>query len=140
MVCSSPPWEVVNGMSWARQRGHGWVTTYLRQVGVPRSTAYRWDQELRWLVEFGGAELRRLRAKCERLSAMVAGRDTEVAARTAMSRAQERAFMVEAAVLGNSDEEIARLLARARAAPSLPHCAQSRTRASSRISTPSQAA
>ena len=140
MVYSRTPWEVVNGMSWARQRGHGWVTTYLRQVGVPRSTAYRWDQELRWLVEFGGAELRRLRAKCERLSAMVAGRDTEVAARTAMSRAQERAFMVEAAVLGNSDEEIARLLARARAAPSLPHCAQSRTRASSRISTPSQAA
>ncbi len=113
MVYSRTPWEVVNGMWAARQRGHGWVTTYLRQVGVPRSTAYRWDGELRWLVEFGGEELRRLRAECERLSAMVAGRDTEMAAKAAMSREQERAFILEAAVLGNSDEEIARLLARA---------------------------
>lgn len=113
MVYFRTPWDVVNGMWAARQRGHGWVTTYLRQVGVPRSTAYRWDQELRWLLEFGGAELRRLRAECERLSAVVAGRDTEAAAGTAMSREQERAFMVEAAVLGTSDGEIARLLSRA---------------------------
>jgi hypothetical protein len=97
----------------ARQRGHGWVTTYLRPVGVPRSTAYRWDGELRWLVEFGGGELRRLRAECERLSVVAAGRANEVATMSAMSRAQERAFMVEAAVLGSSDGEIVRLLSRA---------------------------
>ena len=113
MVYCRTPWEVVNGMWSARQRGHGWVTTYLRQVGVPRSTAYRWDHELRWLVEFGGAELRQVRAECERLSGVAAGRDSQVAARTAMSRAQDRAFILEAAVLGNSDQEIARLLARA---------------------------
>ena len=63
MVESTTPWEVVNGMSSARQRGHGAVTPYLRRVGVARSTADRWDQELRWLLESGGAELRRLRPR-----------------------------------------------------------------------------
>jgi hypothetical protein len=112
MVYFRTPWEVVNGMSWARQRGHGAVTPYLRRVGVPRSTAYRWDQEFRWLLEFGGAELRRLRSECERLSVAAAGRANEVATRTTMSRERERALILEAAVSGTSDEDIVRLLAR----------------------------
>ena len=113
MVEFTTPWEVVNGMLSARQRGHGAVTPYLRRVGAPRSTAYRWDQELRWLLEFGGAELRRLRGECERLAAAGAGRGNERAAEVAMSRDRERGLILEAAVLGNSDGEIARLLARA---------------------------
>ncbi len=28
--------DVVNGMWAARQRGHGWVSAYLKGVGVPR--------------------------------------------------------------------------------------------------------
>ena len=113
MVKSITPWEVVNGMWGARQRGHGWVSTYLRQVGVPRSTAYRWDGELRWLVGFGRGELRRLRGQCERLSAALAAQRSAVAGEAARSRDQERAFILEAAVLGNSDPGIAQLLGRA---------------------------
>ncbi len=111
MVKFITPWEVVNGMSEARKRGHGAVTAYLRRVGVPRATAYRWDGELRWLMEEGLGELRRLRAQCRRLSADRAA--PAVPGRAEPGRAEERAFIVEAAVSGNSDEEIARLLARA---------------------------
>jgi hypothetical protein len=113
MVHFTSPWEVVNGMWWARERGHGCVSTYLRQVGVPRSTAYRWDQELHWLVESGAAELRRLRADCVRLRAEVARRGEERTAEATLSRARERALILEAAVLGTSDTEAARLVSRA---------------------------
>jgi len=113
MVEFITPWEVVNGMSAARQRGHGAVSAYLRHVGVARSTAYRWDGELRWLMESGRAELRRLETERARLSAALAKARGACAARTTLSRAEERAFIAEAAVSGNSDEEIARLLARA---------------------------
>ena len=113
MVHCTSPWEVVNGMWSARERGHGCVSPYLRRAGVPRSTAYRWDQELHWLVEFGAPELRRLRAECARLTAEVARRGEEGTAEAAASRARQRALILEAAVLGTSDGEIVRLVSRA---------------------------
>ncbi|MBM4036387.1 MAG: hypothetical protein FJ291_32020 [Planctomycetes bacterium] len=110
MVYFRTPWEVVNGMWSARQRGHGWVSTYLRQVGVPRSTGYRWEGELRWLAEFGAGELERVRAECVRLRAEVACGEAERSVEASASRARERALILEAAVLGTSDTEIARLV------------------------------
>jgi hypothetical protein len=89
------------------------VSTYLRQVGVPRSTGYRWDQELHWLAELGAAELRRLRAECARLRAEVARRGEKRTAEATAVRARQRALILEAAVLGTSDGEIARLVSRA---------------------------
>ncbi len=113
MLCLRTPWEVVNGMWSAPQRGHGWVSTYLRQVGVPRSTAYRWEQELRWLVSEGRVELGRLRGKCARLSGVRREVERQGGTLRGMSREQERAFILEAAVLGMSDGEIAGLLGQA---------------------------
>jgi len=113
MVHYTSPWEVVNGMWSARERGHGCVSTYLRQVRVPRSTGYRWDKELHWLVEFGAPELRRLRAECARLSAEVARCGEERRAEAAASRVRERALILEGAVLGTSDTEITRLASQA---------------------------
>jgi hypothetical protein len=113
MVHYTSPWEVVNGMWSARERGHGCVSTYLRQVRVPRSTAYRWDKELHWLVESGAPELRRLRAECARLSAEVARCGEERRAEAAASRVRERALILEGAVLGTSDTEITRLASQA---------------------------
>ena len=86
------------------------MSTYLRHVGVPRSTGYRWDKELHRLVEFGAGELRRLRAECARLRAEVARLREERAAVATESRAREGALILEAAMLGTSDEEIARLV------------------------------
>jgi len=109
MVEFITPWEVVNGMWSARERGHGCVSAYLRQVGVPRPTAYRWDKELRWLVESGAEELGRLRAECARLRAEAARLGEERAVEAATDRGRLRALILEAAVLGTSDTEIARL-------------------------------
>jgi len=97
----------------ARERGHGCVSAYLRREGVPRSTGYRWDKELRWLVEFGAPELRRLRAECARLSAEVARGGEERTAAAAASRVRQRALILEGAVLGTSDGEVARLVSQA---------------------------
>jgi len=113
MVHSTSPWEVVNGMWSARERGHGCVSPYLRRAGVPRSTAYRWDQELHWLVEFGAPELRRLRADCARLRAEVARCGEDRTAEATAVRARQRALILEAAVLGTSDTEVVRLVSRA---------------------------
>jgi hypothetical protein len=113
MVEFITPWQVVKGMGSARERGHGCVSTFLRQVGVARSTAYRWEQELHWLMKFGSAQLVRLRAECECLRVEVARREEEQTVEAAASRARERALILEAAVLGTSDTEIARLVSRA---------------------------
>jgi hypothetical protein len=113
MVEFITPWEVINGMGSARERGHGCVSAYLRQVGVARSTGYRWEGELHWLMEFGSAELARLRAECECLRVEVARREEERTVEAAASRARERALILEAAVLGTSDTEAARLVERA---------------------------
>lgn len=106
-------WEVVNGMWAARERGHGWVSAYLKRVGVPRSTAYRWDQQLRWLVEEGPAQLRRLRRERDGLAAQYARVCAEREAVAARSRAWERRLVLLLAVLGNSDGEIATALGEA---------------------------
>lgn len=110
MVDSNVRWGIVNGMSVARDRGHGEVTRYLESVGVPRSTAYRWELDLRWLMKFGPTDLRQLRRERDKLYAKLqrlleANHCVEV-----LRREQERAFIVTMAVLGNSDAEIAALL------------------------------
>lgn len=110
MVDFNIRWEVVNGMPLARARGYGEVTGYLASLGVARSSAYRWEQEMRWLVEFGPRQLRQLANERDALYAQLhrvleRGRCTE-----GMSRAQERRFILFMAVLGNSDAEIATLL------------------------------
>ncbi len=113
MVHYRSAWEVVNGMMSARQRGHGCVSRYLRQARVPRSTGYRWEGELLGRVSEGRGEVERLRAECVRLRAEAARCGEE---RTAAARARavrERGLILEAAVLGTSDTEIARLLSRA---------------------------
>jgi len=113
MVDLVAPWEVVNGMWAARDRGHGCVQAYLRRVRVPRSTAYRWEKDLRWLSEFGPQELRRLRRGRDRLAAILAGLAGERVTARRLNRDCERAFVLQAAVLGTTDEEIAVLLERA---------------------------
>jgi len=100
-------------MSLARRRGHGQVTHYLEQLGVPRSNAYRWEAGLRWLIEFGPSELRELRREHEKLRAQLARVREHPCGERKMSREQERAFIIAAAVAGNSDEEVAMLLKRA---------------------------
>ena len=59
--------EVVNGMCAARRRGHGRVTAYLVSVGVPRSTAYRWEQRQRRLLELGWEGVQGLVREFERM-------------------------------------------------------------------------
>ena len=106
-------WDVVNGMSRARGRGHGAVTWYLEHVGVPRSTAYRWEQKTRWLMCEGEAEVARLRAELEARCREVERLRADGQRPRRLSRQEECWLMVEAAVLGNSDEEVATLVARA---------------------------
>lgn len=107
------PLEVVNGMCAARARGHGCVQAYLGRAGVPRSTGYRWEGDLRWLVQYGPQELRRLRRERDGLASILSVLAQERAATPGRSREWERAFVLQAAVLGTSDEEIAVLLERA---------------------------
>ena len=110
MVDFSVRWDVVNGMSWARRQGHGAITRFLERLGVPRSSGYRWEKDLRWLMEFAPSDLRRLRAEREELYAQLQELCACGQRFGPMSREQERRFMVTMAVLGNSDEEIATLL------------------------------
>ena len=103
--------RIVNGMVQARRHGHGRVGMFLEHEGVPRSTAYRWKQEVAWWLTEGPQEMERLRR------ALYEGRRAfeRSAAATAFGGlrdpARERAFVVTAAVLGNSDTEVAHLLA-----------------------------
>jgi len=113
MVHFMKPREVVKGMSVARQRGHGCVSEYLEAVRVARSTAYRWEQELAWLLDHGASELRRLRRECEELAATVAQAAASQPVGPALSAERERAFLLHAVVMGASDTEAAILLERA---------------------------
>ena len=110
MVDCSVRWEVVKGMEEARARGYGEVTRYLEAMGVPRSSAYRWELRLRWLLEFGPTELHELRKERDALYAQLRSLLDTQARVERMSREQERAFMLHMAVLGNSDAEIAAVL------------------------------
>ena len=87
------------------------MAMFLEHEGVPRSTAYRWKQEVEWSLVEGPGELARLRRELdeqqgafERVAAAMAFPDLREPAR-------ERAFAVTAAVSGNSDTEVAHLLA-----------------------------
>lgn len=105
-------WETVKGMDAARARGHGHVSRFLEQIGVARSSAYRWELKLRWFVEFGSAELRRLEREREQLRAelwRLLERDMPVGP---LGPDQERGVMLLLAVSGTSDESIAAVLER----------------------------
>jgi hypothetical protein len=113
MVHFISPLEVVNGMWAARGRGHGWVRRYLEGVGVARSTGYRWKRRMEWLWEHGEGELRRLgreRAVLAEVLARLHGCGPVPSVREPRG---ERAFVLQAAVLGTSNTEIAELLKRA---------------------------
>jgi hypothetical protein len=105
--------EIVNVMQMARRHGHGRVKHALDFRGVARSSAYRWEGQVRWLLEEGPEELRRLRRELARASAERAAWSAAPAA-PAKDAKGERDLMVEAAVLGNSDAAITDLLFRAR--------------------------
>ena len=105
-------WEAVKGMAAARSRGHGHVTRVLEEIGVPRSSAYRWELKLRWFLDFGSAELRRLQHERDQLRAEL-WRLLEREARVApIGPNQERAVTLLLAVSGTSDEQIAAVLER----------------------------
>jgi len=110
MVQYSVRSEIVNVMQMARRHGHGRVKHALDFRGVARSSAYRWEGQVRWLLAEGPAELRRLRRELARATAEPAER----AAAPAKDAKAQRDLMVEAAVLGNSDGAISDLLFRAR--------------------------
>jgi hypothetical protein len=96
MVEYSVRWEIVNEMRAARRRGHGRVKQALEFRGVARSSAYRWEADVRWLLDEGAAELRRLRAQLDRLSAQLAEQGPAPPAVRALSGKEERAFMLAA--------------------------------------------
>jgi transposase-like protein len=113
MVDFSVRWDVVNAVWSARRHGHGQVTALVERLGVARSTVYRWVAQFEKWLEFGAQELlalRRelaeLRREAERLRHLPPGP-------VRMSPREERRFIVQAAVLGTSDEEIATLLEQA---------------------------
>ena len=110
MVDFSIRWEVVNRMPLARAHGHGAVTRYLASLGVARSSAYRWEQQLRWLAQFGPKRLRELANERDALHAQLHKLLEGKRCAEGMSRVQERRFILFMAVLGNSDAEIATLL------------------------------
>jgi len=106
-------WEIVNGMWAARCQGHGCVSRYLRGRGVARSSAYRWKGELESLLAGGGRELRLVRRERDRLAATLAQLSHGHEGGGELVGRRELAFILEAAVVGNSDEEVATLLRRA---------------------------
>lgn len=110
MVDFSIRWGVVNGLPAARALGHGAVTQYLANLGVARSSAYRWEKQWRWLARFGPNRLRELATERDALRAQLHKLLKEKRSGQEMSRAQERRFVLFMAVLGNSDAEIATLL------------------------------
>jgi hypothetical protein len=97
----------------SRRRGYGGVSSYLKSVGVPRANAYRWEAQLHGLVELGSAGLRALRRERTALLAEVARLRAGGGRRAGLGPQAEWEFIVAAAVLGTSDEEIATLLRRA---------------------------
>ena len=81
---------------------------------MPRANAYRWEEQLRWWHESGQEELAALRRERAELLAEVAClRVGKSCVGVALSREAEWSLVVEAAVLGTSDEEIAALVRRA---------------------------
>jgi len=114
MVEYSVRWGIVNEMRTARRRGHGCVKQALDFRGVARSSAYRWEAEARWLLDEGPEELRRLRRELGRLSAQLAEQGSAPPGLRRLREKEERDFMLEAAVTGNSDGAITDLLVRAR--------------------------
>ena len=103
--------RIVNGMLQARQRGHGRVVAFLEHEGVARSTAYRWKQEVAWWLVEGPQEVERLRRELDELHRGFGRSAAAMALGDLRDPARERAFVLTAAVLGNSDTEVAALLA-----------------------------
>lgn len=103
--------EIVNGALQARRRGHGHVTRFLEFKGEARSNLYRWEPELKWLLEEGPSELRRLRRALDGRDAALAALAEHKPPGDLRDPKRERAFVLTAAVEGNSDTQVANLLA-----------------------------
>lgn len=110
MVDPTRKLRIVNGMFQARRHGHGQVTAFLAGEGVPRSTAYRWKLEVQWALGDGPEEVRRLRAELDDQRRALEGLASAKTLGDLREPGRERAFVVTAAVLGNSDTEVADLL------------------------------
>lgn len=103
--------EIVNGALQARRRGHGHVKRFLEFKGEARSNLYRWEPELKWLLEEGHSELRRLRRALDDREAALRRLGEEKSCADLKDPKRERAFVLTAAVEGNSDTQVANLLA-----------------------------
>lgn len=103
--------SVVNGMSQARRFGHGQVTAFLERAGMARSTAYRWKSQLAWWLEEGPAAFARMSAQVEELLAAGACSVAEGWPAGLGDPKMERRFILEAAMAGNSNANVAHLLA-----------------------------
>jgi hypothetical protein len=125
MVDFSVRVDVVNGIWAARRRGHGQVGAFVERTGVPRSSAYRWAGEFEALLENGPQELKELRRECEVLRREVLLLRELPRRAVRMSREEQRRFILKAAVVGTSDEDIASLLDAA-GGPRLSHQAMHR--------------
>ena len=82
----------------------------LEQLGVARSSGYRWEREVRELLESGGWKVRAQAGELARLRGELAEIRREAVARGEMGRRQELRFVLQAAVVGTSDTETALLL------------------------------
>lgn len=110
VVDSTIRWDAVKAMWVGRWRGHGWVKRSLEELGVARSSGYRWEGEVRELLASGGWKVRAQAVELARLRGELEAVRREASGRGAMSRRQELRFVLHAAVVGTSDTETALLL------------------------------
>jgi len=103
--------EIVNGMIRARGHGHGHIRRFLEYKGEAPANAYRWEPQLTWLLEHGASELRRLRRALEQREAGLRRLGEEKSCADLNGPKRERAFVLTAAVEGNSDTQVGNLLA-----------------------------
>ena len=102
--------EIVNGALQARRRGHGQVKRFLEFKDEARSNLYRWEGEIKWLLEEGHSELGRLRRALDEREAALAALAEHKPPGDLRDPKRERAFVLTAAVEGNSDGQVATLL------------------------------
>jgi len=86
------------------------VKRSLEQLGVARSSGYRWEREVRQWVACGVSRREARAAALAGLRGEVAEMRREAGAREEMNRRQELRFVLHAVVVGTSDTETALLL------------------------------
>ena len=104
---------IVSGMGQASKRGYGQVGAFLEREGIARSTGYRWKREVEWCVTEAPQEIARLRAALEVERLAFERFVASMPSAQVREPAGERGFVLLAAVLGNSDTQVADLLAKA---------------------------